>query len=79
MEDAKTGETLYTYIRYLSVSLLSPGKWQVNETGETIEYVLHSFDASDQQSKRIESSSGQSFLAEARSFATEMGVEMYDG
>lgn len=75
MEDAKTGETLYTYIRYLSVSLLSP----VNETGETIEYVLHSFDVSDQQSKRIESSSGQSFLAEARSFATEMGVEMYDG
>ena len=79
IEDAKTGDTLYRYIRYLSVSLLAPGKWQVNETGETIEYVLHSFDASDQQSKRLESTSGQSFLAEARSFAAEMGLEMYDG
>ncbi len=73
------GKMLYEYIRYLAVNQLSPGKWQVDETGETIEYVLHSFDASDQQSKRLESPSGRSFLEEARSFATEMGIEMYDG
>lgn len=79
MEEAKTGKTLYVYTRYLAVTPLAPGKWQVDETGETIEYVLHSFDASDQQSKRLESPSGQSFLAEARSFAAEIGVEMYDG
>ena len=79
MEEAKTGKMLYVYTRYLAATPLAPGKWQVDETGETIEYVLHSFDASDQQSKRLESPSGQSFLAEARSFAAEMGVEMYDG
>jgi hypothetical protein len=79
MEEGRTGETLYEYTRYLAVTPLSPGKWQVDETGEIIEYVLHSFDASDQQSKRLNSPSGQSFLAEARSFAAEMGVEMYDG
>ncbi len=79
VEEAKTGKTSYVYTRYLAVTSLTPGKWQVNDTGETIEYVLHSFDASDQQSKRLESPSGQRFLAEARSFATEMGVEMYDG
>jgi hypothetical protein len=79
MEEGKTGKMLYEYIRYLAVNQLSPGKWQVDETGETIEYVLHSFDASDQQSKRLESPSGRSFLEEARSFATEMGIEMYDG
>ena len=79
MEEEKTGKMLYEYIRYLAVNQLSPGKWQVDETGETIEYVLHSFDASDQQSKRLESPSGRSFLEEARSFATEMGIEMYDG
>jgi hypothetical protein len=79
MEEEKTGKMLYKYIRYLAVNQLSPGKWQVDETGETIEYVLNSFDASDQQSKRLESPSGRSFLEEARSFATEMGIEMYDG
>ncbi|MDK2991056.1 MAG: hypothetical protein PWP48_289 [Clostridiales bacterium] len=67
------------YYRYIAVTPLSPGKWRVNETGETIAYVYYSFDASDQQTKRLESPSGQSFLAEARSFAAEMGMEMYDG
>jgi hypothetical protein len=67
------------YYRYLAVTPLSPGKWQVDETGEIIEYVWNSFDASDRQPERLSSPSGQSFLAEARSFAAELGIEMYDG
>jgi len=79
MEDGKTGRTSYSYIRYIAVTPLSPGKWQVDETGETIEYMFFSHGANDNKSKRLESPSGQSFLAEARSFAARMGVEMYDG
>jgi hypothetical protein len=62
LEEGKTGRREYVYTRYLAVKLISPGKWQVDETGEVIEYVYNSFDASDQQSKRLESPSGQSFL-----------------
>lgn len=67
------------YYRYLAVTPLTPGKWQVDETGEIIEYVWNSFDASDKQPERLSSPSGQSFLAEARSFAADLGIEMYDG
>jgi len=79
LEEGRTGKNKYVYTRYLKVKQVSPGKWQVDETGEIIEYVENAFDFSDNQEKRLESPSGQSFLAEARSFATEIGVEMYDG
>jgi hypothetical protein len=78
-EDSLTGEYGYEYVRFLAVTWLSPGKWQVKETGETIQYVLNSYDSSDNQTKRLESPSGQSFLTEARSFAADIGKDMYDG